>query len=83
MFGANRHNNMGPPTKDERTIMRLLAPHIRRAVTISDILDMKKLEAHALAATLDNYAAGVVVVADQGRILHANNAARSMFSADS
>lgn len=79
VFGANRHNNIGPLTNDERAIMRLLAPHIRRAVTISDILDMKKLEAHALGATLDNYTAGVVVVADQGRILHANDAARSMF----
>jgi DNA-binding CsgD family transcriptional regulator len=80
VFGANSHNNIGTLTDHERTIMRLLAPHIRRAVTISDILDMKKLEAHALAATLDNYTAGVVVVADQGRILHANDAARSMFS---
>jgi DNA-binding CsgD family transcriptional regulator/PAS domain-containing protein len=81
VFGANRHNNMGALTNHERTIMRLLAPHIRRAVIISDILDMRKLEAHALAATLDSFTAGVVVVADQGRILHANNAARSMFSA--
>ena len=42
---------------------------------------MKKLEAHALATTLDTYTAGVVVVADRGRILHANDAARRMFSA--
>jgi len=81
VFGANRHENAGTLTNDERTIMRLLVPHIRRAVTISDILDIKKLEVHALAATLDNYTVGVVVVADQGRILHANKAAQSMFSA--
>jgi DNA-binding CsgD family transcriptional regulator len=81
VFGANRHYNMGTLTNHERTIMRLLVPHIQRAVLITDILDMKKLEAHALAATLDSFAAGVVIVADKGRILHANNAARSMFSA--
>src|SRR5215470_15116248 len=80
VFGANRHEGTGTLTDDERAIMRLLVPHIRRAVAISDILDMKKLEAHALAATLDNYSAGVVVVADQGRILHVNAAARSIFS---
>jgi DNA-binding CsgD family transcriptional regulator/PAS domain-containing protein len=80
VFGANRHEGTGTLTTDERAIMRLLVPHIRRAVAISDILDMKKLEVHALAATLDNYSAGVVVVADQGRILHANAAARSIFS---
>ena len=49
VFGANRQKDTGALTDDELTIMRLLLPHIRRAVTISDILDMKKLEAHALA----------------------------------
>ncbi len=81
VFGANRHESVGPPADDELALIRLLVPHIRRAVAISDILDMKKLEAHALAATLDTYAAGVIVVADRGRILHANDAARRMFSA--
>jgi len=82
VFGANRQKNTGALTHDERTIMRLLVPHIRRAVTISDILDMKKLEAHALAATLDSYTIGVIVVADRGRIMYANDAARRMFSVD-
>jgi DNA-binding CsgD family transcriptional regulator/PAS domain-containing protein len=81
VFGVNRHQSVGAPADDELAIIRLLVPHIRRAVAISDILDMKKLEAHALATTLDTYTAGVVVVADRGRILHANDAARRMFSA--
>jgi DNA-binding CsgD family transcriptional regulator len=81
VFGANRHGNVGPLTNADRSLMRLLVPHIRRAVSISDILDVKKLEAHALAATLDKYASSVVVVAHQARILHANDAAKSMFSA--
>jgi DNA-binding CsgD family transcriptional regulator len=59
----------------------LLVPHIRRAVAISDILDIRKLEAHALTATLDSFSTGVVVVGDRGRILHANNSAHTMFSA--
>jgi hypothetical protein len=41
-----------------------LAPHIRRAVTISDVIDLKSLEAQALSATLDKFNAGVAVVAE-------------------
>jgi DNA-binding CsgD family transcriptional regulator len=82
VFGANRQKDAGALTDDARTIMRLLVPHIRRAVTISDILDMKKLEAHALAATLDSYSIGVIVVAERRRIMYANHAARRMFSVD-
>jgi DNA-binding CsgD family transcriptional regulator len=61
----------------------LLLPHVRRAVTISDLIDMKSLEKEALSATLDTVAAGIVVVAAEGRILHANDAARRMFEAGS
>ena len=61
-------------------MLRLFAPHIRRAVTISDLLDMKSLEANALSATLDRFATGVVIVADENRIIHANAAAQQMMS---
>ena len=37
----------------------------------------------ALGTTLDSIAIGVVIVSDQGRILHANQAARRMFDAQS
>lgn len=80
VFNANRHQSAGELTGAELTIMRLLVPHIRRAVTIIDILDVRKLEIQTLAATLDSISAGIVVVADQGRILHANSAAREMLS---
>jgi DNA-binding CsgD family transcriptional regulator len=39
------------------------------------------LEAQALSATLDKFNAGVAVVAEDNRILHANRAARDMFAA--
>jgi DNA-binding CsgD family transcriptional regulator len=81
VFGTGRHDDMGPMTDDEIDIMRLLGPHIRRAVTIGDVLDLKKIEAQALAATVDKFAAGVAVVAEGNRILHANRAARGMFAA--
>ena len=80
VFAANRHEAVGPVSDREVAILRLLAPHIRRAVTIGDVLDLKKVEAQALGSTLDNLAAGVIVVAEENRILHANHAARRMFA---
>jgi DNA-binding CsgD family transcriptional regulator/PAS domain-containing protein len=79
VFAANRHEAVGPVSDREVAILRLLAPHIRRAVTIGDVLDLKKVEAQALGSTLDTLAAGVIVVAEESRILHANDAARRMF----
>ena len=80
VFAANRHEAVGPVSDREVAISRLLAPHIRRAVTISDLLDLKRLEAQALGSTLDRLAAGVVVVGEGSRILHANHSARRMFA---
>jgi DNA-binding CsgD family transcriptional regulator/PAS domain-containing protein len=65
----------------ELQLFHLLEPHVRRAVTISDIMDIKTLEAHTLSATLDNLQTGVIIVAADGRVLHANDAARRMFAA--
>jgi DNA-binding CsgD family transcriptional regulator/PAS domain-containing protein len=83
IFAANRHETVGPASDREVAILRLLAPHIRRAVTIGDLMDLKKVEAQALGATLDHLSAGVVIVAEGNRILHANEAARRMFAVGS
>jgi DNA-binding CsgD family transcriptional regulator/PAS domain-containing protein len=83
VFAANRHETVGPVCDREVAILRLLAPHIRRAVTIGDLMDLKKVEVQALGSTLDQLSAGVIVVAEGNRILHANQAARRMFAAGS
>ena len=81
VVGVNRQESVGVLTGSELAIMRLLVPHIQRAVKIVDILDVRRIEAQTLSATLDNFTAGVVIVGDRGRILHANAAARKMLSA--
>jgi DNA-binding CsgD family transcriptional regulator len=78
---ASRHQNDGTLMDQDAATMRLLAPHVRRAVKIIDILDANKIEADSLAATLDTFIAGVLIVGEKGRILHANDAARRMLSA--
>jgi DNA-binding CsgD family transcriptional regulator/PAS domain-containing protein len=78
---ANRHQDAGVLIDENVDTMRMLVPHVRRAVKITDILDVKKIEAATLAATLDSFVDGVVVVGEAGQILHANNSARRMLSA--
>jgi DNA-binding CsgD family transcriptional regulator/PAS domain-containing protein len=78
---ASRHDDGGILMDRDVATMRLLVPHVRRAVKIIDMLDAKKIEADTLAATLDTFVAAVVVVGEEGRILHANDAARKMLAA--
>ena len=78
MLAATRHLRVGEATEREITAMRLLAPHIRQAVRISDLLDMRRIESDTLQATLDIIGAGVVIVGAGGRILHSNVAAKQM-----
>ena len=80
MFSATRHKSEGLITDDDLALLRLFAPHIRRAITISDLMELKMLEAQALSATLDRLTMGVVVLAGENRILHANEAARHMLA---
>jgi DNA-binding CsgD family transcriptional regulator len=79
-LGLSRHESAGYVTDRDLEVVRLLAPHIRRAVTIGDLLDMKTLETAALASALDGFAVGVVIVGAEGRILHANEPARGMLA---
>jgi DNA-binding CsgD family transcriptional regulator/PAS domain-containing protein len=53
-----------------------LAPHIRRAVMIADMLDTRALERDMLAATLDRLAVAIVLAESDGRVVHANAAAK-------
>ena len=58
--------------------MRLLIPHLRRAVTISNVLDVQVVEKARMAETLDALKLGVVLANEDSRILHANRAAEDM-----
>lgn len=82
-IGFYRHESEGMIADRDLQILHLLAPHLRRAITISDLIDMKNLENAALGSTLDSVAAGVVIVGPAGRILHANEAAQSMLASRS
>jgi DNA-binding CsgD family transcriptional regulator len=74
MFGVFRYERHGIVDDEARRRMRLIVPHIRRAVLIGGLVDLAAGEAASLADTLDGLSAGVCVVDASGRIVHANAA---------
>ena len=75
-----RHERNGMVDDETRRRMGLLVPHFRRAVNVSKIVDLHKVEAAALADTLDGLAAAIVLVDANSRIVHANRSAHVMLS---
>jgi len=78
LFCITRQDHMGFFSDDEISLLRHLAPHIRRAITISDLLDLKTVERQAFASVIDSIPNGICIVGHNGEILHANVAAKGM-----
>ncbi len=76
-----RHGSAGPIRSGEIDGLRLLAPHLRRAVVIGNLFEMKAIEAATLGSALDALASPMVLVDDSLGIIHANAAARQMLAA--
>src|SRR5271165_3331820 len=64
-----------------RARMRLLVPHVRRAVLIGRAIGFKQAEAAAFAQTLDALSAAVFLLDAGGRIVHANSAGHELLDA--
>ncbi len=58
----------------------LLIPHLRRAVAISKLLDVKSVVAATFETALDTLAVAVVLTDAELRIVHANAAAQAMLA---
>jgi DNA-binding CsgD family transcriptional regulator len=74
MFCVFRHERDGLVDDEMRRRMRLIVPHLRRAVLIGRVIDLKTAEAATFADTLDGLSAGMFLVDATGRIVHANAA---------
>jgi DNA-binding CsgD family transcriptional regulator/PAS domain-containing protein len=57
------------------SLFKLLSPHVCRALTISDALDIRALRSEMLEKTLDALLAGVFLTARDGRVVYMNDAA--------
>lgn len=65
----------------DRAVAALLGPHVRRAVVISDLLEMRAIEAHASEQALDMLSTPIVLTNAEAQIVRANRAARDMLRA--
>jgi len=77
-LGFARHERQGVLTEREIEGGRLLIPHLRRAVTISNVLDVRTIERSRMAEALDALRCAVVMTDERAMILHANRAAERM-----
>jgi DNA-binding CsgD family transcriptional regulator len=82
-FAVFRHEREGLADDATRRLMRLIAPHLRRAVLIGKVVDLNKVEAATFAETLDGLGAGIFLVDVSGRIVHANAAGDMMLNSAS
>jgi DNA-binding CsgD family transcriptional regulator/PAS domain-containing protein len=77
-----RNEQQGPITDREIELGKLLLPHLRRAVTISKVLDIRTIAGARMAEALDALHCAVILTDQRGAILHANRAAERVLRAD-
>jgi DNA-binding CsgD family transcriptional regulator/PAS domain-containing protein len=78
IFGVYRHKRNGLVDDAARRQMRLIAPHIRRAVLISRMFEFEAGQAATFADTFDGLSAGMFLVESDGRLIHANAAGQAI-----
>ena len=80
LFGIFRRERDGIADDDAKRRMRLIAPHIRRAVLIGKAIDLKTAETATFADALDGLSAAMFLTQANGRIVHANAAGHAMLA---
>ena len=79
-FIVFRHERDGLADDDARQLLGLIAPHLRRAVLIGKVIDLRTIEAATFADTLDGLNAGIFLVDATGCIVHANAAGHGILA---
>lgn len=80
VFAVFRSERDGVADNDVRYRMQMIVPHIRRAVLIGQMFDLKAAEIAAYADTLDGLNVGMCLVDAEGRIVHVNTAGHAIIT---
>jgi DNA-binding CsgD family transcriptional regulator len=80
LFTAMRHAGQGPVDERMRRRFELITPHVRRSMLIGKVIDLHRVEAAALADSLDELVSGMFIVDATGRIVHANRSAHRLIA---
>jgi DNA-binding CsgD family transcriptional regulator len=78
VFTVMFHARNGLVNDAARHRFALVVPHVRRALLIGNVINRHKVEAAALADTLDTLVSGMFIVNGTGRIIHANASGYAM-----
>ena len=81
MLGVFRRRRDGLVDEDARRRMRLIVPHVRRAVLIGRTIDLRATESANLANAFDGIASGLFLLDAIGRIVLVNAVARAILAA--
>jgi DNA-binding CsgD family transcriptional regulator/PAS domain-containing protein len=73
-----RHERDGRVDDEMRRRMRLIIPHVRRAVLIGLVIQLQTATAATFADILDGISAGMFLVDASGRIIHANTSGHAL-----
>jgi DNA-binding CsgD family transcriptional regulator len=80
-ISLTRHQNQGMIDPQAVDAIRLLAPHLRRAVMISRLLDVRAVAAATFESVIDRAGTPILVVDGQLGVLHSNGAAQALLDA--
>lgn len=83
MLSVIRTAEQGWFTQAEDRRLRLLSPHVRRSITIMDMLGVAALQQNTLSAVVDLLTVGVVLTDERSRIIYANRTACGLLEARS
>lgn len=79
-ISVGRHENIGLITPREVEVMSLLAPHLRRAVAIADLIDMKAVEADLLSEAWNKVGVALFLTDGEAKVVHRNRAAERLLA---
>ncbi len=78
IIALGQHRDQGEVSEDTMAALRLIAPHLRRAVVISRMFEQRDRLTTTFTDVLDGIVAGACIVAADMTLLHANAAAEAM-----
>jgi DNA-binding CsgD family transcriptional regulator/PAS domain-containing protein len=73
-----RHEDQDAFAQDDLDRLRVVAPHVRRAAMIADMLDARALQRDTLATTLELLTVGIILTDATARIAYANHAGQAL-----
>ncbi len=82
LLGTSIYANRDVISAEEQHFLTLLSPHLRRAALIGDLLDQTRVMEHFYRQTLNALSTPIVLTDADGGILHANDSAERMLSAN-